>query len=141
VNITPELREQAATWHETRDLQPAIIGQSQRCDWLVSHCRRAAVQRRNGSVRHLTPISGNVGYVDLTLAHLHTGAVIAAELKTQRGSLEPAQRRWSIPLRRNPGVLYVLWRPLDLIAGDVGRLLTDPARVLQLAAEQSREEP
>lgn len=63
--------------------------------------------------------SDGVGFPDLVLAHPDRG-VIFAELKTERGKLLPAQKKWALALLRY-GEYYV-WRPnqLQLIAERLG---------------------
>lgn len=149
MTTTPATRAQlirARAMSELRDLQPAIMstgrdrpGLALLCGWTAHHGRPVRQQRGDGSTRFITPIQGTAGYPDLTLVHRVTGAIIFAELKTQTGRLDPNQVAWGEALKRNPGVLYQVWRPLDLITNVIDGLLRDPGRVLELAQEQSRQ--
>lgn len=116
-------------------LQAAVIGQGRACGWLVHHSRAVAQRRHDGSVRHLTPLAGNPGCPDLLMVHADplSPAVVLAELKRQTGQLDPPQVPWAAALTRAPGVLYVVWRPLDLIDGTIGDLLAHPEKVTALA--------
>ena len=51
------------------------------------------------------------GFPDLVLAK--GGRLIFAEIKTARGRLSLAQRRWLTLLSNTPGVEVALWRPAD----------------------------
>lgn len=122
-------------------LQATIVGSDRRpglapvLGWMVHHACGVRQQRADGSTRHLTPIQGVPGYPDLTLLHTVVPALIVAELKAYDGRLPPAQRLWGDRLAVVPGVLYAVWRPLDLIEGRIEALLRDPQRVAQLAQE------
>ena len=56
------------------------------------------------------------GVPDLLLAR--DGRVILAELKTQKGSLSPAQREWLAAA----GACFI-WRPIDLLDGSLDEVL------------------
>ena len=68
---------------------------------MVHHCRPC--RRADGT--WYTPVPGNAGYPDLTLAR--DGVVLFAELKTQAGRLRPEQQRWLEILDGE------VWRPND----------------------------
>ena len=57
--------------------------------------------------------------------------------KISIGWLDPGQVEWGTRLAANPGILYAVWRPLDLLAGTIAALLGDPQRVLTLARDQA----
>ena len=84
-------------------LQSAVIDLAHRYGWLVQHSRPV-----HDGKRWLTPIQGDPGYPDLTLAKVgHTP--IHAELKIEVGwHWKPGQREWAEALGA------VLWRPSDL---------------------------
>jgi hypothetical protein len=70
--------------------------------WLVSHFRPARTERG-----WRTPLEGNAGYPDVTLAR--GGVVLIRELKSDRGRLAPEQQAWLEAL----GPLGGVWRPRD----------------------------
>lgn len=51
----------------------------------------------------------NPGFPDLVL--VRDGRLLFVELKSERGTLNPAQRVWLAELRRCPGVEAYVWRP------------------------------
>ena len=57
-----------------------------------------------------TALSGDAGYVDLTLAKAGH-PLILAELKTARGRISPAQQAWLDVLSQTEGHLIQVWRP------------------------------
>jgi len=107
--------------------------------WRRFHPLPAQYARANGAVRHGTAQQGEKGYPDLTLMHLTTPVGIAAELKDQASYPDADQRAWGERFTANPGFLYVLWRPWELITGEIERLLRDPTEVARLALEQARK--
>lgn len=82
--------------------QAQVIELAQLAGWLVMHTR--SVQQFDG--RWLTPLQGDPGYPDLTLAK--GGRVVFAELKVGRNKLTADQVLWLDAL---PG--SVVWRPDD----------------------------
>lgn len=84
--------------------------------WLATHFRAA---RAAGG--YVTPLTGDKGFPDWTLVH-PDGRLIFAELKGERGTLEPHQRSWlnhlaNAALPRTHAAEYgfdvCLWRPAD----------------------------
>lgn len=55
--------------------------------------------------------SDGQGYPDLCLAH-PTRGLIFCELKTEKGKMSPAQKKWQLALL--PHAEWYLWRPSDL---------------------------
>lgn len=84
------------------DLQTFVVDYARLNGWLVHHTRPART-----SQGWKTPIQGDAGYPDLTLAR--NGTVIFAELKSQRGRVRPEQQAWIDHI----GVCHV-WRPEDI---------------------------
>jgi hypothetical protein len=117
-----------------KTLQASIVELCGPLRWLVQHSRAAAVTGRDGAVRHRTPLGGDVGFPDLFLVHRDVPVCIAAELKQQHAYPTASQRTWGAALAPVPGVLYVVWRPLQLVTGEIAGLLRDPDRVAALAA-------
>lgn len=72
--------------------------------WKVAHFRPAQMQ----SGRWATPMKGDKGFPDLTLAR--RGVVMFAELKSEVGRLSKEQKEWGEEL----GDLFHVWRPSDL---------------------------
>ena len=96
--LRPNLTEaQFQTW---------VIGVAQWNGWLVQHSRPA----REASGSWSTPITGDVGFPDLVLAHPKYGTIFA-ELKSEKGYTSPTQTRWLETLRA--GSEAYLWRPSD----------------------------
>jgi hypothetical protein len=96
--------------HSEAIFQAKVIQIAKMNGWMVFHPRRS--QTKDG--RWLTAISGDAGFPDLVMAHRKRG-VIYAELKTDRGRVEPHQRRWLEELDLAGAEAY-LWRPKDLPA-------------------------
>lgn len=95
-------------------LQRSVVDLAETLGYYVHHCRPAMNRQGQWS----TPIQGDPGYPDLTLAHL-SGAVVFLELKSAKGRMSPAQTRWAERLeqtdRVSGGVVrYALVRPTDL---------------------------
>ena len=73
-----------------------------------------------------TPMQGDPGYLDLTLAR--RGRVVIAELKSETGRLTADQKAWIDALTGSPahtrdgaGVEVYVWRPSDI--DQIGRIL------------------
>ena len=91
-----------------RDWQGQVIELARTFGWMVQHSRPAQVGTEG---RWVTPITGDVGFPDLVLAHRTKGLVLA-ELKTETGRMATAQKEWRDTLAGH--VEYYLWRPSDL---------------------------
>lgn len=76
-----------ARWDEAT-FQRRLVAEALRHGWKVQHSR--PITDKRGRTR--TAITGHAGYPDLTLARY--GRLIIAELKTETGSVTPAQREW-----------------------------------------------
>jgi hypothetical protein len=91
--------------------QAAVIDVARLHGWRVHHARPART-----AAGWRTPITGDVGFPDLVLAHPRRGLIIA-EIKTQTGRLSGDQEAWLIALsaatRRQERVRVCLWRPSD----------------------------
>jgi hypothetical protein len=91
------------------------------------HAERSLINRRG---QWATPIVGDPGYVDLTLAR--RGHLILAELKAQEGKLSNGQINWQYELFGRPGLLnwkvhpdYYIWYPSDWFDGTIERILKE----------------
>lgn len=93
--------------------------------WLVTHFR--ASQSQSG--RWVTPLTGDAGYVDITLAK--GNRVLFLELKSDRGYLSDKQKVWRDTLSANPNVEYGVLRPRDWEAGLVEKVLLAPTELPQ----------
>lgn len=98
------------------DLKEAVVAAAGLHGWLVHHCRPARVHRGDADA-WATPVEGNVGFVDLVLAHPSRG-VLFRELKSERGTLDDAQRLWLATLS-NGGANVGIWRPRDWVGGAI----------------------
>ena len=81
------------TWSELQ-FQEAVVNLAHEHHWRVAHFRPVKQQRRDGSVRWLTPVAADgEGFVDLVCAR--RGRVpVFMELKAKRGTPSPAQLEW-----------------------------------------------
>lgn len=86
--------------------QSYVVSLAQQTGWLVQHSRVSQV-----GGRHMTAITGDIGFPDLVLAHDRHG-VIFAELKAEVGQLSAAQRAWRMAMLGH--VEWYLWRPSDV---------------------------
>jgi hypothetical protein len=93
------------------DFLAAVLDLARYRHWRVAHFRPALTQ----TGRWLTPMTGDRGYPDLTLAR--GGRVIHAELKAATGRMGPGQQEWADAI----GETWRLWRPaaLDEIAREL----------------------
>ena len=69
------------------DLQAFIVDYARLNGWLVHHTRPARTSKG-----WKTPIQGDAGYPDLTLAR--NGEVLFLELKSAKGRIRPEQQTW-----------------------------------------------
>lgn len=87
--------------------QRAVIDLAHLRGWMVAAFRPC--EARKG---WRTPMQGDVGYPDLTMAR--RGRVVFAELKSEKGRLSPGQEAWRSAIR---GVWTIrehhVWRPSD----------------------------
>jgi hypothetical protein len=127
-----EYRHLSAASMREDELQTAVISIARSLGYLVAHFRPARVA---GSWRTPTQADAN-GYPDLTLARdgwewkpgYERGRLIFVELKSQRGRVGQFQELWLDVLRACGCECYV-WRPSDLISGEIAEILTGPRPV------------
>jgi hypothetical protein len=93
-------------------LQSAILDLARTCGYLAYHTHDS---------RRSQP-----GFPDLALVHKATGAVIFAELKSDKGRLTRAQREWLEALRLRSNVY--LWRPAHWHDQTIPRILLAHSR-------------
>ena len=93
-------------WSEKK-LQTELIARAHELGWMVMHSRGVPIRRADGTTRHATPISGDVGYPDLTLVRV--GRVAFLELKSERGNVTDEQAQWLGHLCNGP-VMVEDWR-------------------------------
>lgn len=74
--------------------------------WLVHHDRPARTEKG-----WRTPIQGDPGFPDLVLAR--RGRIIFAELKSEKGTLDPDQKIWLEHLDPSDEYEIYVWRPSD----------------------------
>ena len=103
--------------------QRLVIDTAKIYGWLVQHARTTRVARPDGSVRHATAISGNVGFPDLVLAR--NGRLFFIELKVGRNKPTKAQTQW---LNQLAGVVgsasdWVSSRDIPTMRGSVTSLV------------------
>lgn len=87
---------------------------------------RTGCQALNLDVFHVHDArrSWGPGYPDLTICGRR---LLFAECKREDGELSPLQRHWSRKLQA-AGQRWVLWRPSDLLSGEVTRILRELAQ-------------
>lgn len=102
------------------ELQNNIIALATSLGYLV-HAERPAISRRG---KWSTPIQGDPGYVDLTLAR--HGRVIFTELKSENKEVKGEQINWQYELLGRPGVFtwkrhpdYYVWHPSQWVSGEI----------------------
>lgn len=109
------------------DLQACVIDVAHHYGYKVAHFRSVRVKKKDGSTFWQTPVAADgTGWPDLVLvraAREGMGRVIFAELKTERGTVEPAQRDWLALLTLTQRVEVHCWRPTDWLNGTIERIL------------------
>ena len=113
------------------DLQQSIIDLAHLHGWKCAHFRSVKVTKKDGSTFWQTPVAADgEGFVDLVLVRKSPsvdgsgmGRVIFAELKAERGKIEPAQREWLGLLTLTQRVEVFCWRPSDWLSGKIENLL------------------
>lgn len=98
------------------DLQDSIVELARINGWLVHHCRPGMNRRGQWA----TQIQGSPGWPDLLL--VRGTRILAIELKSARGRVEPEQTEWLDALEE-AGVVTFVWRPQDLLSGQVEQVL------------------
>lgn len=96
-------------------LQDAVAGMAQVLGWRVAHARPARTER---GWRTPWQYDGK-GFPDLTLVKRR---LVFAELKSDRGRLEPEQAGWLTALNV-PGVDVYVWTPADWVSGAIEGVL------------------
>jgi hypothetical protein len=91
------------------DFQARIIKTAQAAGWLVYHTHDSRRSQR--------------GFPDLVLVHAARGLVLFRELKTEKGTLRPAQRDWIHDLTQ-AGQDAAVWRPRQWFDQTIPDLLT-----------------
>ncbi len=107
-------------------LQDAVIEMAQLLGWRVAHFRPA--QTTKGWA---TPVQADgAGFPDLIM--LRDSWMIAAELKSAKGKVSPAQDEWLDAFLR-VGATVAVWYPRDLRSGEIERALRagDPLRCIR----------
>ena len=90
-----------------KEFQNKVVALAIMYGWRVTHFRASQV-----GGKWMTAIQGHSGFPDLCMAHADKGLVFA-ELKTERGKLDPAQVNWLRTLDAAGAEAYV-WRPSDM---------------------------
>lgn len=88
-----------------REWQKVVLDAAKAYGWHRQHSRKTKITRSDGTIRHATAITGEVGFPDLVLAR--AGQVMFLELKTEKTNLEPDQRLWLSALTGEP-LRYVM---------------------------------
>jgi hypothetical protein len=96
------------------DFKNQLISIATMYGWRVHH----DLPSMNAQGRYRTAIQGHAGFPDIVFVKANdrgVGGIIFAELKTQIGRLDIAQKEWLEEIRLAGGEWYV-WRPSDLAA-------------------------
>lgn len=97
-----------------REFQDEVIALAQSHGWQVAHFRTVHIARADGSTYYATPVQADgEGFPDLIL--VRPGAIIAAELKSQKGKPTAKQTEW-LDAFAAAGVTAAIWRPADMKA-------------------------
>jgi VRR-NUC domain-containing protein len=97
------------------ELQDAVIDLAHLLGWQVAHFRPARTDRG-----WRTPVAADgAGFPDCVLVR---DRVVYAELKSSKGALSVAQRRWLDSLDRAGAEVYI-WRPADWTSGAIEQVL------------------
>lgn len=103
------------------DLQANVVDLAHLLGWTVAHFRSARRRSEDGYARWETPVQyDGAGFPDLVLAR---DRVIFAELKGDRGRVDPKQEAWLDKLRVAGAEVY-LWYPEDWLTGTIEAVLT-----------------
>ena len=97
-----EYREVVAGQCSEREFTTWLVQLADSFGWWIAHFRPARTE-----VGWRTPMQGDAGYPDITLARSDRGLIIA-ELKSSRGRLSPRQKRWLAELS---GMEPDWWKP------------------------------
>ena len=98
------------TW---RGFESNVIDAARKTGWKVAHFRPAMTTKG-----WRTPVQGDgVGFPDLVMVHPRFGG-IAAELKTGKSKVSPAQEAW-LALFAGAGFRTFVWRPADWHSGAI----------------------
>lgn len=97
-----------------KEFQRMVVQLARLLGWKCVYFRPARVVRR-GVETYETPVGGDAaGWPDLILCKVQNGklCVIFAELKSDKGRVDPLQREWAELLSHGHAeVQYFLWRP------------------------------
>lgn len=104
-------------------LQTRVEALAHDLGWLTYHAPdNRPVTARSGR-RYVQRVTA--GFTDLVL--VRGPVLLFAELKTQTGRVDPAQRRWHAALT-DAGQTVHLWRPMDYLDGTIGAVLAKGPR-------------
>jgi hypothetical protein len=87
--------------------QGQIIDLAHLCGYLVTHFRAAKTMHG-----WRTPLQGDKGYLDTTMARPNPPRHIVAELKSEKGRITADEQLWYDTLKA-AGVECYIWRPRD----------------------------
>lgn len=96
-----------ATGMTERQFQDQVIALATLLGWKCHHVRPGITS----GGRYMTHVQGHVGFPDLVMAHPKRG-VIFAELKSDNGRVDAAQKDWHVVLSTADAEVHV-WRPGD----------------------------
>ncbi len=130
----PEYNKLLAAQMSEDELLGYVINCAKAEGWLIFHPRPA--RKKDGT--WYTATQGDKGYPDLTLVHRESFQLLIVELKSSKGKISPEQEEWINTLRsaatwinefcrpvvdRHHMMLVEVWRPIDLLSGEIEQIL------------------
>ena len=109
----------------TRDPRAAVMAEDRGPDSLDAHVRRLIADLGLWAYHPRNSKGSEPGWPDWVIIGR---TVIFRELKAEHGTLTPEQRRVGQMLQR-AGQNWAVWRPSDLLSGQIARELTDVAAI------------
>lgn len=101
---------------DEKTLQENVVDALKRYRWRYVHFLPAT----NEKGRWRTPYQGDDGFVDFIA--IRGNRALAFELKSQSGAFRKGQQEWIDGFAMTAVEVYV-WRPFDLISGEIYRVL------------------
>lgn len=105
---TPKRRGRAEGGLSEAEFQKQVIDLAHARGYKVAHFRSIAMQRKDGSVRFMTPVAADgEGFPDLIL--VRDGTLVALELKVGRNKPSDAQLAWLGLFKASHNAAHCFW--------------------------------